>query len=131
MNNVGRPVRSTRRPERPCRCSAYSAAGDTVSFERIRSVAERLGEHASVETVYGDPISVGDRTVVSVASVGYGFGGGGGEDGGGMGGGVGATPVGVVELTADETRFVRFSNPRRVGIALGIGFVLGVLFGRR
>ncbi|WP_227354845.1 spore germination protein GerW family protein [Haladaptatus salinisoli] len=94
-------------------------------------MAERLGERASVEAVYGDPISVGDRTVVPVASVGYGFGGGGDEDGGGMGGGVGATPVGALELTPDGTRFVRFSNPRRVGVALVVGFVLGVLFGRK
>ncbi|WP_227376231.1 hypothetical protein [Haladaptatus halobius] len=48
-----------------------------------------------------------------------------------MGGGVGATPVGALELTPDETRFVRFSNPRRVGVTLVVGFVLGVLFGRK
>ncbi len=74
-NGAGRLADSTSRPELPCRCPAYSEAGDTVNFERIQSLAERLGERASVETVYGDPVSVGDRTVVPVASVGYGFGG--------------------------------------------------------
>ncbi|WP_458187397.1 GerW family sporulation protein [Haladaptatus sp. NG-WS-4] len=99
-------------------------------FEQLQSVVERISQNAGVETVYGDPIEVGDRTVVPVAKVWYGFGGGGDESGGGLGGGVGATPVGIVELTPDETRFVRFSDARRVGIVLAVGFVLGVLFER-
>lgn len=101
------------------------------TFERIESLTERLRQSATVETVYGDPISVGDRTIVPVASVGYGFGSGGGEDGFGMGGGVGSTPVGVIEITPDETRFIRFEESRRVGLALVVGFVLGVLLMRR
>ncbi len=101
-------------------------------LERIESVAEQLRRTATVETVYGDPVSVGDRTIVPIASVGYGVGGGGGdENGGGVGGGVGATPVGVVEVTPDETRFVRFAEPRRAVLALVAGFVLGVLTRRR
>ncbi|WP_458206430.1 spore germination protein GerW family protein [Haladaptatus sp. NG-SE-30] len=101
------------------------------SFEQIQTLVERLSQNAGVETVYGDPISVGDRTVVPVASVNYGFGGGTGDDGGGMGGGVTAKPVGVVELTPDETQFVRFTDSRRVGLALVVGFLIGVLFRRR
>ncbi|GKZ14439.1 spore germination protein GerW family protein [Haladaptatus sp. T7] len=99
-------------------------------FDDFDSLIERLRRTATVETVYGDPISTGDRTVVPVATVGYGFGGGGGDEGSGLGGGVGASPVGVLEVTPDETRFVRFSESRNVTLALVLGFVLG-LFVRR
>jgi uncharacterized spore protein YtfJ len=99
-------------------------------FDDFDSLIERLQRTATVETVYGDPISTGDRTVVPVATVGYGFGGGGGDEGSGLGGGASASPVGVLEITPDETRFVRFSKSRNVVRALVLGFVLG-LFVRR
>lgn len=106
----------------------------------IRSIVSDLGEHASVRSVYGDPIEVDGRTIVPVARVGYGFGGGfgrdggdpgGGGEGGGGGGGVSAKPVGVVEVDGAETRFVRFGDRRRAGLALLAGVVLGLLLGRR
>jgi uncharacterized spore protein YtfJ len=99
-------------------------------FDNIEVLVEQLRRTATVETVYGDPVSSGDRTVVPVASVGYGFGGGGGDDGIGMGGGVGVSPVGVLEITPDGTRFVRFSESRKTLAAFAVGIVLGAL-GRR
>lgn len=110
--------------------------------ESIRSIVEDMGEHASVKAVYGDAIEVDGRTIVPVARVGYGFGGGFGRgsdesgdggtgEGGGGGGGVSAKPVGVVEVDGDETRFVRFDDRRRAGLALLAGLVLGLLLGRR
>ena len=104
--------------------------------ERFGDVADRLRESASTETVYGDPIERDGRTVVPVANVSYGFGGGWGTDdeegeGGGGGGGASATPVGALEVTAETTRFVRFGDRRRVGVALFVGLVLGVLLRRR
>ncbi|WP_049971020.1 GerW family sporulation protein [Haladaptatus cibarius] len=102
-----------------------------ASFKRIESLAERLRQSASVKTVYGESISAGDQTIVPVASVGYGFGGSGDENSSGVGGGVGATPVGVVEITPDGTRCIRFAESRRVGVALVVGFLLGVLLKRR
>lgn len=110
--------------------------------ESIRSIVEDMGGHASVEAVYGDPIEVDGRTIVPVARVGYGFGGGFGRgsdesgdggtgEGGGGGGGVSAKPVGAIEVDDDETRFVRFDDRRRAGLALLAGVALGLLLGRR
>ena len=116
----------------------------------VRSAIEGLRERASVSSVYGDPIEFEEKTIIPVARIGYGFGGGfgtGGSDegeesddeasesrsgsGGGGGGGMGATPVGVVEITDHETRFVRFDDRRRLGLAVLAGLALGFLFGRR
>ncbi|WP_390184167.1 hypothetical protein [Haladaptatus pallidirubidus] len=36
-------------------------------------------------------------------------------------------PVGVVEVTPAGTRFIRFNEARRSGVALATGFLLGVL----
>jgi uncharacterized spore protein YtfJ len=83
------------------------------------SVGKAL-KHASVRTVFGEPVTEGDRTVIPVARVtaNYGFGAGSGrssdEDenqtgsgsGGGGGGRVKANPIGYIELTAGEARFV-------------------------
>lgn len=107
--------------------------------EGIWSVIDRLSESASVQAVYGEPIEAYDRTIVPVARVGYGFGGGfgvsneeqeGGEGGGG-GGGVSATPLGVVEVTEEATRFVRFDDWKRLGLAACCGLIFGALLARR
>ena len=120
------------------------------SFEAI---FERLQRNASVESVYGEPIEAGDRTVVPVAKVAYGFGWGSGssgsetaddsnpdaeaEDGSGSGegagggGGVSATPVGALEITDYGTKFVRFDDTERVVLAVLLGVAIGLVFGRR
>ncbi|WP_327051800.1 GerW family sporulation protein [Halomicrococcus gelatinilyticus] len=104
--------------------------------ERVGDVVDRLRESATVETVYGDPIERGGRTVVPVANVRYGFGGGWGTDdeegeGGGLGGGTAATPVGALEVDEERTRFVRFDERRRTVIALFVGLALGAFLRRR
>ena len=105
--------------------------------ESFRSIVQDLRESASVETVYGEPVSAHGKTLIPVARVAYGFGSGygpseGGNGGaGGLGGGVSATPTGVVEVTDGETRFVRHDDRRRMGLALVAGLVLGLLLGRR
>jgi uncharacterized spore protein YtfJ len=111
------------------------------SFEPVKSIVETFREHAGAESVYGTPIVVGDRTVVPVARVRYGFGGGfgrggdGGDEeggsGGGVGGGLSADPLGIVELDATRTRFVRFGGYRRFLAVAGLGVALGYLLGRR
>ena len=110
----------------------------TGSFAPVEHLIERIQDSASVERVYGDPITAEGRTLVPVARVAYGFGGGfgsgdGDEDGegGGVGGGVDARPLGVLEVTDAETRFVRFTDWRRTALAVGVGLVLGLLLGRR
>lgn len=119
--------------------------------ELIEGAVDRLRASASVKSVYGDPITVDGKTVIPVAKVAYGFGAGHGSgthqkktangktpvegEGEGAGGGVAARPVGVVEITGQETKFVQFGAPKKlmitalVGAGLGVG--LGLLLGRK
>ena len=101
---------------------------------------ERLQASASVKTIYGDPVTAEGKTIIPVARVGYGFGAGFGpgtngetktEGGGGGGGGVGATPIGVVEITKEDTRFIPVGEETRLVGALLVGLFLGLLFARR
>ena len=90
--------------------------------------------------VYGDPITVGDKTILPVAKIRYGFGAGSGSgsgvkngaeqrgEGGGGGGGLIALPLGVVEVTASATRFVPIRSGWSWMAAAGIGAVVGLLF---
>jgi len=117
----------------------------------LQSFKDSLLSNATVKSVYGDPITFGDRTIVPVARVAYGFGGGfgsrlkagqapnllgegnrgPGEEGGGGGGGVAAMPLGVVEVTPMRTRFIRFGEGRRLAAAAAIGVLAGIWLGRR
>src|SRR5712691_3177139 len=95
----------------------------------IAQLLERIKASARVETIYGEPHQVGDKTVIPVARVEYVFGAGSGggtqpgsDDGhgatsGGGGGGGGAVrvrPVGVLEVTNDETRMVPIIDWTRI-----------------
>lgn len=117
--------------------------------ELIEGAVEQLRSSASVKTVYGDPIVVDGKTVIPVAKVAYGFGAGHGSgthakkspdgkapvagEGEGAGGGIAARPVGVVEITGQETKFVPFGAPKKLmitalvgaGLGLGLGWLLG------
>lgn len=104
----------------------------------ISSIIAHLGQHASVESVYGDPIEFEDRLIVPVTKIGYGFGGGygsSGEDdngsGGGGGGGMSITPIGVIEVTDGGTRFVRFTPRKRLFLAFIAGGIAGLVLGHR
>ncbi|WP_129114799.1 spore germination protein GerW family protein [Halegenticoccus tardaugens] len=120
--------------------------------ERFLSIVERLTERGSVRSVFGEPILSEGRTTVPVAKVAYGFGGGfgtdgrdrpaderagdaadeiAGDEGGGVGGGVSVTPLGVLEITEDRIRFVRFDDRRRTIAAATVGAVVGFLAARR
>lgn len=98
------------------------------AHEILQSLSEHLAGSASVKQVYGEPIVAGSKTVVPVARVAYALGGGGGggerrgvDDrpmaggGGGGGGAVIASPVGALEITETNVRFIRFHD--RVEIA--------------
>ncbi len=118
----------------------------------IDSAVDYLRTSASVKTVYGEPVVVDGKTIIPVAKVAYGFGSGVGpkrrapaadegkepiatEAGEGAGGGVAAKPVGVVEISGQETKFVPFGQNKRLAwaaaIGSGLGLVLGLLLGRR
>lgn len=80
-------------------------------------IANRLGDNARAEAVFGDPVTQDGVTVIPVAKVRWAFGGGagaGGDDGkegedygegGGGGGGVSATPVGYIEIVNGHAEF--------------------------
>jgi uncharacterized spore protein YtfJ len=102
----------------------------------LHSIGERFQAGGTVKNVFGDPIVIEGKTIIPVACVKYGFGAGGGgstsqeHSGGGGGGGLRTEPVGVVEITASETRFITFFDPKRVLVTAGIGFILGMMFSR-
>jgi uncharacterized spore protein YtfJ len=107
----------------------------------LRSLGDRLQVGTNMLNVYGDPVTAGGRTVIPIARVSYGFGAGGGageseeagSERGGSGGGAGlsARPVGALEITEAGTRFIPFIDPSRLGIALTVGFLIGLTIGRR
>jgi uncharacterized spore protein YtfJ len=110
--------------------------------EVFDSMIERLNGGASVRAIYGEPVEARGKTIIPVAKVMYGFGGGFGEtgkekkdgtdrEGGGAGGGVRAKPVGVIEITDEDTRFVPCTDGRKYAVLLVFGFVVGFLIGRR
>jgi len=106
---------------------------------KLESMFEPLTRSASVKSVYGEAIAANGKTIIPVARVAYGFGGGRGRkhqeedspEGEGGGGGVYAVPIGVIEVTDAETRFIPLSDKRRLAGAALIGFCLGAWWARR
>jgi len=125
-----------------------SRTGESI----ISQVLERIKSSARVEVVYGEERRVGDRTIIPVAAVAYTFGAGGGGGtaapsgngqsehgtsvggGGGGGGVVRVVPVGVLEVTADETRLIPIIDWTRIittGLTvLGTWMVFRAIFRR-
>ena len=114
----------------------------------FRGITERLQSNANVSTVYGEPISAEGKTIIPVARVRYGFGGGAGSlgamehrgegegpqemgGGGGGGGGVEVTPVGIIEVTAGDPRFISFDERRRIVRASIFGLLAAIFLLRR
>ncbi len=112
--------------------------------EQILKAMTSIQEAASVKQAFGEPRTVGDRTIIPVAAISYGFGfgygrgterGNGGttpgrEGGGGGGGGqVRARPVAVLEVTPERLRVEPIVDASRIalaGIALGAWSVFWV-----
>lgn len=115
----------------------------------IERIAKGISQNTSVKYVYGDPIQSGNKTIIPVASIAYGFGGGYGQgpdkkknttntnaaidgapnaEGAGGGGGVRATLKGVYEITPEATRFIPASNTKQLLTGIVIGFLLKALF---
>lgn len=113
----------------------------------LQAIAERLHSCSSIHMIYGDPIETQGKTLIPVAKVSYGFGGGAvgtnGLDsadkqpsestleGGGGGGGVRMIPLGMVEVTSQQTRFLPFGGGKRMIGALAVGLIVGILMGRK
>jgi len=104
----------------------------TPTEELIATISERLKAAADVKVVYGEPQVIEGKTIIPVAVASYGFGagsGGGkqGTGGGGGGGGMRVKPVGVVEITAERTRFIPIVDVNRLA-TLGLIALVVVLF---
>jgi uncharacterized spore protein YtfJ len=103
----------------------------SVSTNPFEQVFRSIVDHAGAKMVFGEPVSVGGKTIVPVAKIRYGFGGGSGakgngdQHGGGGGGGLVAKPVGVIEISQSETRFIPITSNWMLIAAVALGAVLG------
>jgi uncharacterized spore protein YtfJ len=96
---------------------------------------------ANVKAVYGEPITAQGKTVIPVAKIIYGYGAGAGTggvgessargEGGGGGGGARAIPLGVVEISNQETRFVPITDRKKLTGAVLLGIAFGTWLGSR
>jgi len=120
----------------------------------VSSILDRIRSTARVELVYGEERKIGEKTIIPVAAVAYTFGGGSGGGtgpghnghnghseeiavgaGGGGGGMVRVQPVGVLEVTEDETRLVPILDWTRIATtaltAFGVWMVFRTIFRKR
>ena len=89
----------------------------------LDTILGRLRSLASTETVVGEPLTVGDVTILPVIKISVGFAAGGGEGskeddkpghgaGGGGGGGATVSPVGFITYDGEKIKFVGVSKGR-------------------
>ncbi len=111
-----------------------------MDFENIFAVIDDMRDKASVSAVYGEPVQVGERTIIPVADIKYVFGlgygeGPAGEDedeepaasgqGGGTGGGVAARPAAATEVSDAGVQVKSVTDEGRIALA---GIFTGVWF---
>ena len=111
------------------------------SLALLQSLKESILTQANVKAVYGEPIAAQGKTVVPVAKIVYGYGAGAGTgdvgdsrargEGGGGGGGARAIPVGVIEISDQQTRFVPITDRKKLMGAVVTGIGLGMWLGWR
>lgn len=115
----------------------------------IEKLAAGFNGSASVKNVYGEPVQVGDKTIIPVACIAYGMGGGFGQgpkpgkmgtqerepgqpapvgEGAGGGGGMYAKAKGVFEITPKLTRFIPVNGAREILMGVAIGFLIKAFF---
>ena len=110
--------------------------------ELFGALSEKLQGSADTKTVYGEPVETQGKTIIPVAKVAYGFGGGcceakgdkkEGKEGecGGMGGGIAVKPLGVFEVTKEDTRYIPLGDKKKLFGMLILGFFIGFLFGKK
>ena len=107
----------------------------------LQSLKESILSQASVKAIYGEPISAHGKTVVPVAKITYGYGAGAGTggvgdssargEGGGGGGGVRAIPVGVIEISDQQSRFVPITDRKKLAGAILVGIAFSLWLGWR
>jgi uncharacterized spore protein YtfJ len=104
-----------------------------VELEEIFEAIEDLRDKADVSAVYGEPVTVGDKTIIPVADIKYGFGFSFGEGpteydeeddddepqghAGGIMGGVAARPVAALEITDDGLLVRSVEDENKIALA--------------
>jgi uncharacterized spore protein YtfJ len=107
-----------------------AAMGGQMPFKEI---FDAIVERAGAKIVYGEPVSAEGKTILPIAKIRFGFGGGTGrrrdnpQHGGGGGGGLVAQPVGVVEITQSQTRFIPIQSGWTFLAAIALGVGVGLL----
>ena len=92
-----------------------------------KTTLEEIERVLTTRTIVGEPITIEDRTLIPLISVGFGFGAGGGSgkgeakqkgegEGGGTGGGAWVKPIAVIVIDKDGVRI----EPIRGGLATTI-----------
>ncbi len=103
-----------------------------MELDKLFETLEGLREKASVKAAFGEPETVGEKTIIPIARVGYGFGMGFGEGkapaeegeeeapsgaGAGGGGGVLARPIAVLEVTPETTKLIPVLDWTKIALA--------------
>jgi uncharacterized spore protein YtfJ len=76
----------------------------------VKTTISQIEKVLSSKTVVGEPITVGETTLIPLLSVGFGFGAGGGgksddkQQGGGTGGAGGMKPIAIIVVDKDGVR---------------------------
>lgn len=95
----------------------------------METVGSHVGRHVGVGAIFGEPVSLGDRILIPVARVGFGFGSGSSvrahEPQQGGGGGGGNRPLGVFEVSQTGTRFVPVRTRPGPLVLFGLGLFVG------
>ena len=81
----------------------------------LKTITEEMQKSLSAKNAVGDPVTVGDKTVIPLMSVGMGFGAGSSsgkadKPGGGGGGALGMKPVAVIIIDQDGVRVERLKE---------------------
>lgn len=108
-----------------------------MSNNFLEQVASTLSQGATVKNVFGEPVQAGNKVIIPVARIAYGFGGGFGKgkkpdskqenvegEGGGGGGGLSASAKGVYEISPAGVKFIPAAPGRFVLIGVVLGFLL-------
>lgn len=106
-------------PEQTEPPAAGRGPAESVAATLLDRIVDRVSAGASVQAVYGEPVTCEGVTVIPVARVAFGFGGGAGRgqhaaqvgEGGGGGGGADARPLGFIEISAGRAVFRPIRDP--------------------
>jgi uncharacterized spore protein YtfJ len=125
----------------PVRRIIFSEGVLMGSVALLQSLKDSIVGQAGVKTIFGDPISAQGKTIIPIAKLIYGYGGGAGTggvgnasaqgEGGGGAAGVRAIPVGVIEVSDQQTRFIPITSRKKMAGAVFVGSLLGIFLGWR